>query len=55
MTEPSFEMAEYIVICEIEVCENFEIAIEISASAVEPVVYCGGCANQITNITEIAE
>lgn len=51
MTEPNFEMADYIVICEIDGCENCNISIEISASAVDPVIYCGGCSNQIINIT----
>lgn len=47
-------MFKFNVICHTENCENAEISIEIMTEDAEPIVICGACAQQITDITPIA-
>lgn len=38
------------VICHIDGCENSEITITITVPDVDPMVVCGPCGNEITDI-----
>lgn len=44
-------MLEFTVICHTENCENAEIPIVIGTDEADPIVICGVCSVQITDIT----
>jgi hypothetical protein len=47
------EMANYNVKCVTDNCENKNLKIEIFAPAENPFIICGGCSQEITDITPV--
>lgn len=46
-------MNKFSVICHTENCENAEIPIEIEVEETDPIVICGVCSVQISDITPV--
>ena len=45
--------ADFIVTCHTDGCENSDIAIIIGADAENPIVVCGPCGQQITDVQPV--
>lgn len=51
MDEEELELIGLSVVCHTEGCENEDITIEVLADAQSPVVICGPCGQEITDVT----
>lgn len=46
------KMANYVTVCHSDACENQFLKIEATATEENPLIFCGVCQKQITDITK---